>query len=118
MWKIEWHLDHTFLIYKNQVPEGTKATYSNVVCDYRPLKYDPYRVQLTIGGDILIYPGDPRDPAASLIDSKIIFNGTISTPGARLFCADIKDYFLNNPMVCHEYINILLRWFPREIIDK
>ena len=71
-----------FLIHKNQVTEGRKATYSNGVCDYRPLKDGPYCVQLTVGDNRLIYPGDPSAPAASLLESKIIFNSTITTPGA------------------------------------
>ena len=57
-----------FLIHKNQVPEGRKATYSNAVRDYSPLKDDPYRLQLTVGGNSIIYTVNPSDPAASLLD--------------------------------------------------
>ena len=71
----------TVFIWKNQVPAGRNATYSNAVCDYRPLKDEPCHVRLTVEGDRLIYPGDTRAPAASLLDSKPIFNITISTPG-------------------------------------
>ena len=35
-----------------------------------------------------------------------------------LFCADIKDYFLNNPMEHYEYMKIPLRWFPQERINQ
>ena len=56
------------LIHKNQLPVVSKATYYNAVCDYRPLKDDPYCVQLTIGDDIIIYPGDPSAPDASCLD--------------------------------------------------
>ena len=87
-------------IPKHQVPAGRKATYANEVCYYRPLKYDPYRVGLTVGGNRLIYHVDPSAPASSVLESKLIFNSTISTPSARLFCADIKYYFLYNPMLC------------------
>ena len=82
-----------FFINKNQVPAGRKATYVNAVCGYRPLNYDPYHMRLTVGGYRIIYPGNPSAPVASLLDSKTIFNITISTPGARCFCAYIKDYF-------------------------
>ena len=40
-----------FLIHNHQVCTGRKAAYYNSVCDYIPLKDDPYHVQLTIGGD-------------------------------------------------------------------
>ena len=73
-----------FSIHKHQVPAGRNVTYANKVCDYRPLKYDPYCVIITIGGNRLIYPGDPRYPDVSLMDSKLIFNSTIS-PCAHFF---------------------------------
>ena len=98
-----------FFIPKNQVPAGQKVTYNNTVCYCRPLKDDPYRVRITIGGNILIYLGDPRISAASLLDSKLISNSTVSTPGARLFCVDIKYYFMNNPMSHFEYMKVLLQ---------
>ena len=69
------------LIHKHQVPAKRKATYANSVCDYRPLKYDRNRLQLAVGGNILIYAGDPSSLAVSLLDSKIIFKSTILTPG-------------------------------------
>ena len=107
-----------FFIHKHQVPTGRKSTYGNAVCDYRPLKDDSCRVLLVIGGNRIIYPGDHSAPAASLLDSKIIFNSTILTAGARFFCADVKDCFLNNPMSDYEYMKIQLRWFPQDIIDQ
>ena len=110
--------DTIFFIPKSQVPAGRKATYANAVCDHRPLKEEEYRVRVTVGGDRLEYPHDPAAPAASLLESKMIFNSTISTPGARFFSADIKDYFLNNPMEHYEYMRIPLRWFTQEIIDQ
>ena len=64
--------------------------------------------EFIIEGDRLIYLGDPITPDISLLGSKIIFNSTISTPGAQYFRADIKDYFLNNPMLSYEYMNIPL----------
>ncbi len=38
-------------IYKSDVPIHKKVTYANMVCDFRPLKSEPYRVRLTVGGD-------------------------------------------------------------------
>ena len=72
-------------IHKHQIRAGRKATYTNAVCDYIQLKYDPYRVQITVGGDRLIYLCNPSAPDASLLGSKIIFNSNISTPGDQFF---------------------------------
>ena len=107
-----------FFLPKHQVPVGIKETYANVVCDYILLKDYPYRVRFTVGGDRFIYPGDTSAPAASLLDSKLIFDSTISTPVDRFFCMDIKSYFLHNPMSRFEYMKILMRWFPKATIDQ
>ena len=40
-------------IRKEEVPKGCTVIYANLVCDYRPLKSEPYRVIITVGGDRL-----------------------------------------------------------------
>ena len=107
--------NNLFFIHKHQVPQGKKITYSNPVCDYRPLKDDPYRVRLTVGGDKLHCNFDVGAPAASLLEAKILFNSVISTPGARFMSADIKDFFLLSEMSEYEYIRIPFKWIPEEI---
>ena len=80
--QMEYGTETIFFIPQHQVHTGRKATYKNEVCNYRPLKDDPNCVRLAVGGDRLIYTGDSRSPDASLHQIKLIFNGTISTPGA------------------------------------
>ena len=75
-------------------------------------------MRLTVGGDRIIYPGDTSAPVAFILDHKLIVNITISTPGSQLFFADIKNDFLNNPMLHFEYTKIPLQWFPQEIINQ
>ena len=41
-----------------------------MVCDYRPLKEEKYRVKLTIGGNKLDYNNKTASPTATLIDTK------------------------------------------------
>ena len=65
-------------IHQNTIPSNRKITYSNFVCDYRPLKQEKFRVQMTVGGDKLDYPHDTASPTAALIDTKLIINSTIS----------------------------------------
>ena len=65
------------LIRKEEVTTGRTVIYANFVCDYRPLKSEPYKVRLTVGGERLQYPDDASSPAESLLDSKLLFNSTI-----------------------------------------
>ena len=47
-----------FFINRSQVHITAQITYANMICGIRPLKPDPRRVRLTVGGDILEYAGD------------------------------------------------------------
>ena len=107
--------DNMFFIPKSAIPANRKVTYANPVCDYRPLKDEPYRVRLVVGGDRLNYDADTGAPTANLLDVKILLNSIISTPGARFATIDIKDFFLCTPMAIYEYIKIPFRWIPEEI---
>eukprot|EP00957_Ditylum_brightwellii_P191260 14562884-Ditylum_brightwellii.AAC.1 len=71
-----------------------------MVCDYRPLKQEKYRIRLTIGGDRLMYGDETASLTALLIETKIIINSTISnaSKGACSMGIDIKDFFLQTPL--------------------
>jgi hypothetical protein len=107
-------------IHKSAVPAHKIVTYGNCVCDYRPLKSEPYRVRLTVGGDKLPYDDDSGSPAASLLETKLIINSTISDSrrGARFLSADLKDHFLASPMKQPEYMKIKYKYFPADIRKK
>ena len=104
-------------IYKHQVPPENKVTYASCVCDYRPLKDEPCRVRITVGGDKLDYHGDAGSPTANLLETKIIINSTISDAhrGARFMCADIKDHFLATPMQNPECMRVKCKHIPQDI---
>ena len=112
--------DTISFINKNTIPRNKKVTYANMVCDYRPLKSEPYRVRLTVGGDRLDYPHDASSPAATLIDAKLLINSTISdsAKGARFFTIDIKDFFLQSHLPQPEYMRIHFKYFPPDMIHK
>ena len=82
------------------IPKHKKVTYANMVCDYRPLKSDPYRVRLTVGGDRLDYFEDTASPAATLLETKLLLNSVIldSDKNARFMTIDIKAFFLQTFM--------------------
>jgi hypothetical protein len=107
-------------IQRSEVPTDKKVTYGNFICDLRPLKEEPRRVRLTVGGDKLPYADDPGSPAASLLETKLIINSTISDAhrGARFLCADLKDHFLATPMKDPEFMRIKYKYFPQAIRDQ
>ena len=107
-------------ILRSDIPPGQDITYATFVCDHRPLKDEKWRVRCVVGGDKLTYPGDPASPAASLLDTKLILNSTISDAhrGAKFLSADLKDHFLASPMDRPEYMRIPLDIFPPDIISK
>ena len=101
----------------SEVPKGKKVAYSNMVCDYRPTKEEKYRVRLTVGGDVLDYYGNAASPAASLIETKLLINSTISDAcdGARFLTLDIRDFFLQSFLKEPEYLRIHSRYFLDDI---
>ena len=105
-------------IPKSKVPKGKKVTYANMVCDYRPLKDEPYRVRLTVGGDKLDYFGETASPTANLLETKLLINSVISDAhkGARFLGIDIKDFFLLSslPADQREYMRIHSKYFDEE----
>ena len=64
-------------IHRHEVPSDKNATYSNMICNVRPKKDDSYRTRLTVVGDKLEYSEDASSPAASLLESKILFKSVI-----------------------------------------
>lgn len=95
-------------------------TYATFVLDYRPLKTKPYCVRITVGGNKLSYPFDSGSPAANLLETKLLFNSTLSDAdkGDRFMSAGIKDYFLATPMDRDEYMMVKLKYFPNNIITQ
>ena len=100
-------------IKRSDVPADRIVTYTNFICDYRPLKSNPHRGRLTVGGDNLLYPFNAASLAASLLESKILLNSIISDAhkGARFMTLDIKDFFLQTIMKRAEYMRIHSKYF-------
>ena len=107
-------------ITKEEVPKGRDITYATFVVDYRPLKSEPQRVRITVGGDKLSYNADAGAPAANMLETKIMVNSTISDAkqGARFMSADLKDFFLATPMEGNEYMKVPYKHFPQDIRDR
>ncbi len=65
-----------------QVPKHKRATYGCIVCNVRPQKDEIYCTQLTVGGNLIDFPGNKSTPTADLLTAKLLIKSTISTPGA------------------------------------
>eukprot|EP00957_Ditylum_brightwellii_P103372 7877546-Ditylum_brightwellii.AAC.1 len=68
------------------------VTCARIGVDYCPQKKDPNRVQITVGGNLINYPGDVATNTADLITTKLLWNSVLSTPGTSTL---IPDNFLN-----------------------
>jgi hypothetical protein len=91
-------------IKHDEIPKDRKPTYPRMVCEYKPNKVEKNRTRLTLGGNLVDYPGDVSTRTAEMETSKMLFNSTISTPGARFCSADVTNFYLNTPMEHEEYV--------------
>ena len=87
-----------FYVPKSRVPVDRKVTYACMVATIRPYKTEVNRVRVTVGGNILVYPGATTTNCASLATTNCMLNSTISTSDARFMTLDIKDFYYGTPM--------------------
>ncbi len=71
-----------------------------------------------MGGNCIDCPWNKSTPTANLTTAKLLFNPTISTPGASFYGIDLANFYLNTPMEGYEYMHLWLDILPQEIIDK
>lgn len=91
--------------YNKVLPDRCKdVTYGRICVDYHPHKQEPNRTRLTVGGNLIDFPGDVSTPTADITTAKLIINSTISMPNARYMCANIKNIYLGIPMERFEYM--------------
>ena len=105
-----------FFINKSKIPTNHKVTYGQIVMSYRPQKADPHCTQFTVGGNKLGYPWDASTTNTDVTTSKLLFNSTISTPGAKFITANKKKFYLGMPL--DEYIHLPLFIIPTQILEQ
>jgi hypothetical protein len=109
--------DTIFFIHAHQVPKGKKVTYARFVCELRPHKAEIHRTRITVGGNLIEYAGNVSTRTADLTTVKCLLNSTISTPGAKFLCLDIKNFYLGTPVDVFEYMRIPIDLIPENIIQ-
>ena len=107
-----------FYVPKFSFPADRKVSYARMVATIRPHKTEVNRVHVTVGGDILNYPGTTTTNCASLTTTKCLLISTISTPDARFMTLDIKNLYYGTPMSRYEYMRLALDFFPDNIIEQ
>ena len=107
-------------IFRYKVPNDRSVTYVSFVCDYKPLKSEPYYVRFVSGGDKINYPDNIGSPAASLIETKLLLNSTIydAKKGSQFMSCDPKDLLLASPVEQAEYMRINMKHSPPDIIQR
>ncbi len=80
------------MIAPRDIPCSKKITYASMVCDYRPLKSEPHRCRLVVGGDNLPYDNDSAAPATNLLETKILLNSTINQLSAQFMTIVISNF--------------------------
>jgi hypothetical protein len=86
--------------------------------NHRPQKTKPNHTRLTVGGNLIDYPGDVSTPTADTTTAKLVINSTLFTPNAKYMCGDINNFYLGAPMERKENMRLPLAIIPREIIDE
>jgi hypothetical protein len=73
-----------FFINKTEIPEERRGnvTWGQIVCTYHGTKKGKFWTSITMGGNLINYPGDCRTPTADLLTVKLFLNSIISTPNA------------------------------------
>ena len=97
------------------MPPGRTATYARTVCEHRPQKTEPDRTRITVGGNLIQYPGDVSTRTADLTTTKILLNSVVSDNDAAFMTMDIRNYYLGTPLDRYEYMRFRLEMIPHEI---
>ncbi len=94
------------------------VTYGSFQCNVRPEKTEePNRTRFVAGGNRINYPGEVATPTADMLVAKILFNGIISTKGARFMTIGIINFYLMTPLKRTKYIQMKIDDLPKEIIN-
>jgi hypothetical protein len=94
------------------------VTYGQFVCSVRPKKAEPNRMQFTVGGDRINYPGEVATPAAEMLVAKMLFNSVISMKSAQFMTMDISNFYHMTPLHHPEFIQIKLTDIPDKVIKE
>jgi hypothetical protein len=101
-------------IHRKDIPHDPQCNvmYAQVCVNYCPEKENSNRTQVTMGGNLLHYPGDCGTPTIDIITVKLHLSSVISTKNACYSTIDLKDFYLNTPMDQPEYMHMKISDLP------
>ena len=88
------------------------------MCEVQPQKSEKERTRLTVGGNLIDYPDPVTTCTCDLVTFKMHINSTLLWTKRKYCSFDVKNFYLNTPMECSEYMKILLAHIPDEIIAE
>ena len=74
-------------------------------------------MRITVGRNLLKDDQELTVRKADLTTSKVMWNSTISTPGARYMYSDINGFYLETPLPKKEYMRMDMRDIPQAFRD-
>ena len=80
-----------FFIPIDKVLPDKRPTYARFICSNHPQKAEPHCTCITVGGNLIDYPGNLSMRVANMTAFKILINSTLSTPGAYWLGLDVKE---------------------------
>ena len=95
------------------IPSDRTITYARIVVNYQKQKNDLNRFRITVGGNFLKDDQEQMARTADLATSKVLWNSTISTEGARYMRSDINGSYLATPLPKFEYMKMSMRDTPQ-----
>jgi hypothetical protein len=73
---------------------------------------------MTVGGDIIEYPGEVATKTADITVTKAIINSVCSTKATLYMNTDINNYYLGTPLERYEYVRIPISMVTDKIMDE
>jgi hypothetical protein len=98
------------------IPTDRTVTYGQIVIDNCPQKEDPNRVCITVGGNLINHPFELTLRTTDMVSYTLLWNSMISTKGACVAGANIKNMYFDMPLDWYEYMKMPLSIFPQDII--
>ena len=90
--------------------------YKRMVVAYKSDKLEKHRTRLTVRGDRLVCFVDTGTSTEDVLTIKVLWNSTMSTPGAKYMTRDISNIYLGAPMERLEGMCMPLRVIQQDII--
>jgi hypothetical protein len=90
----------------------SNITHEHVCVNFPPENADPNCTQLTVGSNLITFPGNCGTPMFDMVTLKLHLNSVISTKGAWYCTIDFKDFYLVTPIDHAKIMQMKLKGNP------